>query len=263
MQKRKENAFMTLSPDYEYVGPKGRTTLVAASIEKQDGLHEVIQIQEPLTLHIECRKAYTRESSIRSAKRKPENTVADDNDECQYTVCDLMERMETFLNGEEGFSLKYFKQKLKDRYKDDIIITTIHGKASLVSFRESAHRILLLLAIAVFIHRKYTSSELIDILSSISFANDYKEVQRFENSLISAGKPSYGLQWFTQFVFDNADFNIATLTGHKTFHTMDGIDCVTPPGTVDKSPVNCTMQILPAEVVGTLGKYPSRHTASL
>ena len=65
---------------------------------------------------------------------------------------------------------------------------------------------------------------MIDILSSISFANDYKDVQRLENGMISAGEPSYGLESFTQFVFDNADFNVATLTGHNTFHA-----CLTPP----------------------------------
>ena len=31
-------------------------------------------------------------------------------------------------------------------------------------------------------------------------------------------EPSYNLNGFTQFVFDNADFNVATLTGHNTFH---------------------------------------------
>lgn len=188
-----------------------------------------------------------------------------------------MEYMETFLNGEEAYSLKYFKQKLKQRYKDDVTITSITGKSSIVSFRDSAHQILrerwvadrvadkasendriiemaasiirdeirlsvydlseyptlkdtengstmipeslalflnklldpkgksssvvnrrciaiahavisacrprsfispLLLSIAMYIHRKYASRELIDILSSISFADDYKEVQR-------------------------------------------------------------------------------------
>ena len=48
---------------------------------------------------------------------------------------------------------------------------------------------------------------MIDILSSISFADDYKEVQRLENGMISAGEPSYGLEGFRQVVFDNADFN--------------------------------------------------------
>ena len=37
---------------------------------------------------------------------------------------------------------------------------------------------------------------------------------------------------FTQFVLDNADFNVATLTGHNTFHSMGGIACVTPPGSI-------------------------------
>ena len=41
--------------------------------------------------------------------------------------------METFLNGEDGYSIKYFKQKLKECYGDDIIITSITGKSSIVS----------------------------------------------------------------------------------------------------------------------------------
>ena len=217
--------------DFVPIGPKGRTTVVAANLERQDSFHEQ-QIQKPLTLHIACRKAYTRESSIRSEKRKSEESVADeefepptllsrtplfditthclfccqvlytnstletksrkltsnvktiefknnvlkraiewgdvwrlskeeanidwvaaeakyhrdfaqeflsnpeklkpvdvqrnsvfneqcayldDNNECQYAVSDLMEHMETFLNGEEDYALKYFKQKLKER----------------------------------------------------------------------------------------------------------------------------------------------------
>ena len=41
---------------------------------------------------------------------------------------------------------------------------------------------------------------MIDILSSISFADDYKEVQRLENGMISAGEPSHDLEGFTQLV---------------------------------------------------------------
>ena len=93
------------------------------------------------------------------------------------------------------------------------------------------------------IHHKYASRELIDILSSMSFADDYIEVQRFENAIISGGEPSYGLNSFTQFVFDNADFNVATLTGYNTFHTMGGIACVTPPGSVDSLPIKCKVKL--------------------
>ena len=83
---------------------------------------------------------------------------------------------------------------------------------------------------------------MIDILSSISFADDYKEVKRLEKGMISAGEHSYGLEGFTQFLFDNADLNVATLTGHNTFHAMGGIACVTQPGKVEKCPVKRIMQ---------------------
>ena len=94
---------------------------------------------------------------------------------------------------------------------------------------------------------------MIDILSINSFADDYKEVQRLENGMISAGEPPFGLEGFTQFVFDNADFNVTTLTGHNTFHAMGGIACVTPPGKVEKCPVKCIILPPPADVVGTFG----------
>jgi len=213
----------------------------------------------------------------------------DENDECQYSVAELLEYMDPFLYGQEGYSMKYLKIKLQEHYGDDITITSITGKSSIVSFRDSAHKILrekwitdkvidaateseriidmaasiilhdirlrvydcdeyctmeesvhgatlipnslkrfmhnlveqkgkspmvtnrrctaiahsiisacrpksfispLLLGIAVYIHSKYASRELIDILSSMSFAYDYKEVQRFEHALISGGEPS-------------------------------------------------------------------------
>jgi len=52
----------------------------------------------------------------------------------------------------------------------------------------------------------------------MSLADDYEEVhvQRFEQALMSGGDLSYDLSGFTQFVFDNADFNVATLTGQNT-----------------------------------------------
>ena len=233
-----------------------------------------------------------------------------------------MEHMSAFLQGKDKgkYSVKYFKQKLKEYYGDDIIITSITGKESIVSFRDTAHRLLrekwvtditgqscendsiidmaatiirndirlsvcdlsqyptmedtengdslipmslkrflrklldpkekqftvvkrrctaigqaiisacrpksfispVLLAISLYIHRKYASRELIDILSSIGFADDYREVQRFESSLTSSCESSYGLNGFTQFVFDNADFNVATLTDKQNSISIRG-----------------------------------------
>lgn len=83
-------------------------------------------------------------------------------------------------------------------------------------------------------------------------------ITRRSSGLLSVGEPSYDLNGFTQFVFDNADFNVATLTGHNTFHAMGGIACVTPPSTVDKAPIKRRMQPLPAELAGTFGQIPIR-----
>ena len=54
-------------------------------------------------------------------------------------------------------------------------------------------------------------------------------------------------------MYDNADFNVGTVTGHNTFHSKGGIVCVTPPGIVDSSLVKCTVKIPSAKTVGTFG----------
>ena len=46
-----------------------------------------------------------------------------------------------FFDG-EVYLLKYFQEKLKERYKNDIFITSFNGKSSVVSFRDSTHKIL-------------------------------------------------------------------------------------------------------------------------
>ena len=60
------------------------------------------------------------------------------------------------------------------------------------------------------------------MLNSLGYCDDYKEVRRLNSAYMSQGQPHYNLCNFTQFIFDNADFNIATLTGHDTFHAMGG-----------------------------------------
>jgi len=61
------------------------------------------------------------------------------------------------------------------------------------------------------------------------FYDSYKEIQRFKKK-IDRSEPSYELSGFTQYIVDNADFNVTTLTGHNTFHTMGSIACATPSG---------------------------------
>ena len=49
-----------------------------------------------------------------------------------------------------------------------------------------------LLSTAAYIHRRYASRELIDILNALGFSDDYREVQRFNSTFINT-EPSYNL----------------------------------------------------------------------
>ena len=114
----------------------------------------------------------------------------------------------------------------------------------------------ILLAISVYIHRKYASRDLIDMLSSLGFVDDYKEVLHLNQSFMTGGEPSYDLDGFTQFIFDNADFNVATVTGHNTFHSMGGIACTMPGKQRAWTKVKRSMNVSCKNVTGQFGQVP-------
>ena len=53
-----------------------------------------------------------------------------ENDEERLTIGDLIEKMQGFLNGSgcQAYSQTYMKQKLKEEFGDEIIITQLNGK---------------------------------------------------------------------------------------------------------------------------------------
>lgn len=57
------------SNDTSTVG-KGRETLITASLSRNDGLDEIFEKQTPLIVHTDCRKNYTRPSSIKADLRR-------------------------------------------------------------------------------------------------------------------------------------------------------------------------------------------------
>ena len=59
------------------------------------------------------------------------------------------------------------------------------------------------------------------------------------------------------FVFDNADINVRTLTGHNTWHTLGGIVAGTPTGDRDVEPViPRSTQIRCSDYVGQFSQIP-------
>jgi len=64
----------------------------------------------------------------------------EENEECHYSLSELLDIHQSFLNeGEERYSEKTLKEKLKNKYGDQVIITTIHALSNVVNFREKGH----------------------------------------------------------------------------------------------------------------------------
>ncbi|KAJ8867663.1 hypothetical protein PR048_031466 [Dryococelus australis] len=102
----------------------------------------------------------------------------------------------------------------------------------------------------------------------LGFCSSYYEVQLLEMSSILHTHPN--MNWlFSQFVFDNADFNVCTIDGLNTFHAMGGIRCTAPESSVIRrteiskltkipsSKSSGEFGVLPLEV---LGKWKVRYS---
>ena len=68
----------------------------------------------------------------------------EENDDEQITVHDLISRMDEILagTGHRSYSYPYMKQRLEEHFGDKIIETEIHGKPSVVTFRNKASEVL-------------------------------------------------------------------------------------------------------------------------
>ena len=96
------------------------------------------------------------------------------------------------LEGEDELvpdTLKCFmKNVLKHKGEQQPTVTrrsTAIAHALIAACRPRSFISPLLLAIGIYVHRKYASRELIDTLSSLSFAHTYREIQRYEYSMMA------------------------------------------------------------------------------
>ena len=111
----------------------------------------------------------------------------------------------------------------------------------------------ILLAVYLYVNSKLESRELVDLLSILGFADDYREVLRHYDAMIPSKEPDHDWEGgLVSFVFDNADINIRTHTGHGTWHVMGGISAITPGGNIIE-PVFC--RSTEVRSILTLGKF--------
>ena len=64
-----------------------------------------------------------------------------ENDDEIITLGDLCEKVREFLGGDEPYSKEHMKNKLMKTLNEDIVITNIQGKDSVVSIRVTAEKI--------------------------------------------------------------------------------------------------------------------------
>ena len=96
----------------------------------------------------------SRQTNEQSEKRRPPHfsrveafeklcQYLEENDECQYSLKELAETMDCFLEGADGYEPKYLKEKLKQHYREQIIITNMKGRLeNIVTFRDRGHKVL-------------------------------------------------------------------------------------------------------------------------
>ena len=84
----------------------------------------------------------------------------------------------------------------------------------------------------MWLHRRFASKGLINLLHAMGTCASYQEAVNFETSAVHLARPAIDHDAFEQWVFDNADVNIRTLDGLGPFHAMGGVLCVTPAAAV-------------------------------
>jgi len=116
----------------------------------------------------------------------------------------------------------------------------------------------LLIGLGVYLHRKYDSENLINMLHAFGFCCSYEEARRYQWSALYGSSPfPTNDDAFVQFVFDNADHNVKSLDGHGTFHSMGSIKCVTPRPERDDSVIITRLQKnLGPAAIGRFGYVP-------
>ncbi|GFY67108.1 SWIM-type domain-containing protein [Trichonephila inaurata madagascariensis] len=101
----------------------------------------------------------------------------------------------------------------------------------MAALRERSFSSQLLLSLSVFLHRRYRSERLIDVLNSLGFAASYVKTVRYEISTAYHPQPRFLLSesgTLVQYVGDNVSISVRTLYGNNTLHIMGMIKIVVP-----------------------------------
>lgn len=85
-----------------------------------------------------------------------------------------------------------------------------------------------LIGIGTLIHRRTGSRYILDILNAVGFSSSYTEILKMQKFAAVEPQRKKLENAYIQHSWDNADINVRTLNGHGTWHSMGGLECVTP-----------------------------------
>lgn len=122
--------------------------------------------------------------------------------------------------------------KGKKNNNNDFKICLFIGHIIISTIRPLSFISAIQLRISIYIHCKVGSKALIDMLSTFGACCTYKKSRLFEEAACLGCTVDIEDESFSQFIFDNADFNINNIDGCNTFHAMGGIQCITPKSAV-------------------------------
>ncbi len=146
---------------------------------------------------------------------------------------------------------------------------TVINHAIITATRPRSFISMIQVGLSVYVHRHVGSRHLTDILYAMGVCSSYNEARRYEASAMLQNRPSVEANSFSQFVFDNADFNVRTLDGYGTFHSMGGIMCVTPGSAITNTDVTDRIKVQPtAATLAQVNKvslqtYSARNTKGI
>ncbi|CAC5398051.1 unnamed protein product [Mytilus coruscus] len=162
------------------------------------------------------------------------------HDDEQILISDLVEKIDEMCEG-NAYSQMYLKKRLKQHFRDEIIITDIPGPISENSFHRTSDNASYTTSSTCYTaSTRSRSTRASQLRFSISgFCSSYYEVQKFESSAAAVqgvDLPGDVSNIFVQFVEDNVDHNTRIIDGLNTFNGMGIIAGITP-GTKRTQPI--------------------------
>ncbi|KAL7307866.1 hypothetical protein TKK_0000186 [Trichogramma kaykai] len=139
------------------------------------------------------------------------------------TIESVPKKLKYFL---EKLLLNQYRKKKNSKFYETQLISLAHAIMSTMFPRLILSP--LQVGVGVALHRKYGSRELIDMCHAMGFCCSYDEVRTYETSAAMQGQIEVKDKAFIQFVHDNADWNVETLDGKGTFHSLGGCEIITP-----------------------------------